>query len=432
MLQKHPETNGLPSQGESSVQAAAQTLHVLQAQFDLSGKLLFETQPGIWDEAALWVQSHDRAEEQAQVKRALKALSVVWVPTEQVTLVERFVPGKRRADWQNALPYALEESLAEPIEALHFVPLNRNAEGQVSVAIVTLERMRMWHEQLQQIGLVQAFLVADCFRIPPAQQAMALDKAPENGAASVENQNRQAWSVFQQSEQRILVRSGEYLGFAASPQWFEQMKQLSTQQQGEVDILPVDASQLSATCVLSQSAKRNSCAALNLRTGEFQIKSQSSAYWKVWQWPAVALLAVVVVYLLGVFMQTQQHREQALAYQTQTEALFKQRFPDVKRIINIQTQAKNGFQQSGGVAAGIGPGQLVKKLETAFAQYDKVQILRLDWRASSRQLSIQIQAPQVNDLQNLAQAVSAIQSSELKVKNVSQTQAEGVLYVDAN
>lgn len=431
MLQKHPETNGLQSQGESPKQAVAQTLHVLQAQFDLSGKLLFETQPGIWDEAALWLQSHDRNEERDQVKRALKALSVVWVPSEQITLVERFVPGKRRADWQSALPFALEESLAEPVETLHFVPLNRNAEGQVSVAIVTLERMRMWHEQLQQIGLVQAFLVADCFRIPPAQQATDLEQVPDNGHA-VENQNQQAWSVFQQSEQRILVRSGEYLGFAASPQWFEQMKQLSSQQQGDVKILPVDASQLSDTCVLSQSVTRNPCAALSLLTGEFQIKSQSSAYWKLWQWPAVVLLALVVVYLLGTFMQTQQHREQALAYQIQTERLFKERFPDVKRIINIRAQAKSGFQQSGGLSASIGPGQLAKKLETAFAQYDKVQILRLDWRASSRQLSIQMQAPQVNDLQNLAQAVSALQSSELKVKNVSQTQAEGVLYVDAN
>ncbi|MDX1347649.1 MAG: type II secretion system protein GspL [Thiomicrorhabdus chilensis] len=431
MLQKHPETNGLQSQSESVKQAAAQTLHVLQAQFDLNGKLLIETQPGTWDEAALWVQSHDRPEERAQVKRALKGLSVVWVPTEQVTLMQRFVPGKRRADWQNALPFALEESLAEPVEALHFVPLNRDAEGLVSVAIVTLERMRIWHEQLQQIGLEQALLVADCFRIPPAQQVLDSNKGEANNHF-VENENQQAWSVFHESDQRILVRSGEYVGFAASPQWFEQMKQLSSQAQGNIEILPVDANQVSATCTLSQSVSRNPCAAFNLRTGAFQVKSQSSAYWKVWQWPAVVLLAVVGVYLISIFLQAQHHREQALAYQVQTERLFKERFPDVKRIINIRTQAKSGFQQSGGVFAGIGPGQLAKALESAFSQHDKVQIQRLDWRASSRQLSIQLQAPQVTDLQKLAQAVSAIQSSELKVKNVSQTLAEGVLYVDAN
>lgn len=431
MLQKHPEKNDLQLQGKSSKQAVAQTLHVLQAQFDLSGKLLLETQPGTWDEAALWVQSHDRPEERAQVKRALKALAVVWVPTEQVTLMQRFVPGKRRSDWQNALPFALEESLVEPIEALHFVPLNRSAEGQVSVAIVTLERMRMWHDQLQQMGLEQALLVADCFRIPPAQGVTSSDKDSGSGD-SADIESRQAWSVFHESEERILVRSGEYLGFAASPQWFEQMKQLTSQHQGDIEISPLDASQLSDTCILTQSAARNPCATFNLRTGAFQIKSQGSAYWKVWQWPAVVLLVLVAVYLLGIFLQAQHHREQAMAYQSQTERLFKERFPDVKRIINIRTQAKSGFQQSGAAFAGVGPGQLAKNLETAFAQYDKVEIQRLDWRASSRQLAIQLQAPQVSDLQKLAQAVSAIQSSELKVKNVSQTLAEGVLYVDAN
>jgi len=321
----------------------------------------------------------------------------------------------------NALPYALEESLSEPVESLHFVALNRDADGEVSVAITSKERMQSWVEQLQSIGLAHAWLVADCFQVSVAQ----------NPSENTE----QAWSVCQQlipdQVPRYIVRTSEFSGFAGSESWFEQVKHIQQRQQPDLAIENIRA--LSGTCQSSQSTNRKPCQVFNLRTGKFQVSSQESVLLSLWKWPLILFGLLIVVYLLGVSIQTQQHSQQVEAYQTQTEALFKQRFPDVKRIVNIQTQAKTAFAKEGSqLEPGVGPSQLAKKVESVFKKYPTVKIQRLDWKDSSAKLAIRMQAPQVSALQNLAKEVKTIQSSELKVSNVSQTLAEGVLYVDAN
>ncbi|MBN2865070.1 MAG: hypothetical protein JXK16_03615 [Thiotrichales bacterium] len=398
-------------------------LDAMQCKFDLAGKLWLQLNQADWQEAAFVLQAQ---KDNLAIKKALAKVKVVWVPTEQVTLMSQFVPGKRKQDWLTALPYSLEESLAEPVENLHFVVLNRDSAGLVSVAIISKVRMQHWVEQLQMMGLGHVQLVADCFQLPTSHNhtqnaAYKTDEASEDAIP--------VWSVFHETDQRSLVRTGEYSGFAGSPDWYQQLLQLQTQLQGEIQTQPIPA--LSATCQ-SNAVNRNPCQIFNLRTGVYQPRSQQAGLLNLWMWPSVLLGLFLVVYLVGLSVQTQKMQSQAQAYQTQTEALFKQRFPEVKRIINIRTQAKTAFQKNANSAEqGLGPSQLITFVEPLFKKYPTIQIKQLDWKDRSAQLAITLQAPQVSALQNLAKEIKAIQPSELKVKNVSQTVAEGVLYVDA-
>jgi|GEM_PF-2310164 len=391
------------------------TLDAMQCKFDLAGKLWLQLNHAQWQEAAFVLQAQA---DNSAIKKALAKVKVVWVPTEQVTLMSQFVPGKRKQDWMTALPYSLEESLAEPVESLHFVALNRDSAGLVSVAIISKTRMQHWVEQLQMMGLGQVQLVADCFQLPTEQSSA---QPNDEDATPV-------WSVFNEA-QRCLVRTGPFSGFAGSPDWYQQLLQLQTQLQGEIQTQSITA--LSATCQ-SGTVNRNPCQLFNLRTGIYQPRSQQAGLLSLWLWPSALLGVLMVVYLLGLGVQTQKITMQAQAYQDQTEALFKQRFPDVKRIINIRTQAKTAFQKNANSAEqGSGPSQLITLVEPLFKKYPSIKIQQLDWRDRSAQLAITVQAPQVSALQGLAKEVKALQSSELKVKNVSQTVAEGVLYVDA-
>ena len=399
-------------------------LDAMQCKFDLAGKLWLKLNQAEWQEAAFVLQAHSN---DIALKKALSNVSVVWVPTEHVTLMEQFVPGKRKQDWLAALPYSLEESLAEPVESLHFVVLNRDEGGLVSVAIVSKNRMQQWITQLQVMGLAHVQLVADCFQVPVA------DKTNQQSTEDPSDSSSIAWSVAlpkpNQQDQRCLVRTGDYSGFAGSMEWYQQILELQTQLQGTIE--PQEAEARLTQCERSVSS-RNPCQKFNLRTGIYQARSQQAGLLSLWLWPSILLGLVAVVYLLTLSFQTQQAQAQTQAYQTQTEALFKQRFPEIKRIINIQTQAKTAFQQGAqNTEAGIGPSFLINQVEPIFKKYPIIQIKRLDWKASSGQLAITLQAQQVSVLQNVTKEVQASQSAELKVKNVSQTLAEGVLYVDA-
>ncbi len=394
-------------------------IDAMQCKFDLEGKLWIKVNQSEWQEAAFVLQTQGA---ESAIKKALAKVKVVWVPTEQVTLIQQFVPGRRKQDWLNALPYALEESLAEPVEGLHFVALNRNSAGLVDAAVVSKARMLNWVEQLQEMQLDHALLVADCFQV---------ELNPAVTVADSESQSQQAWSVYQDGTQRHLVRTGEYAGFAGSAQWYQQLKQIATQSGG--DIATQTVTRLTDSCHINQISSRNPCQAFNLRVGEFPVRSQQSGTWLRLKWPVVLLLLLLIVYLVGLHLQTEQHRQQAQAYQSQTEALFKERFPEVKRIVNIQVQAKARFAgESPAGSVQSGPSQLARQLEGVFKKYPSIKIKRLDWKASSAQLAVHIQSAQVAALQNLLNEVKQTQSAELKVNNVSQTLAEGVLYVDAN
>lgn len=421
MLQKHPEK--IPFNASDKV--SDEGLSNPDLQFDLDGKLLIKIPSGEWQEVALFHPEMDEA-----TKQSLARVNVVWVPTEQVTLMRCFVPGRRRSDWLNALPYALEELLSEPVEQLHFAPLHRDAQGMVSVAVVSKNRMHQWVEQLERLELNQAQLVADCFKLSPAEPVQAFEKqTKEDGGEGAEHSV--SWSVYRQNSGRILVRTSEFSGFAATPEWFEQMKALEAIHHSDLSV--IDSHHLADDCVGQTAGARQPCRSFNLRQGQFQSRVHGNQDWMQWRWPLGGLALFLIVYLAGVTMQAQQYRDQAQVYRAQTEALFKARFPEVKRIINIRTQAKSALARTSGQAEKhSGPSELVHKIEGAFAQYQSVRIVRLDWKAAGDQLSLKITAPQVGLLQDLTQTVQQKASANLKVKNVSQSQAEGVLYVDAN
>lgn len=412
----------------------------MQCKFDLAGKLWLKQGSAPWQEASFVLQAQG---EEGAFKKTLASVKVVWVPTEQVSLLAQFVPGKRKQDWLAALPYALEESLAEPVESLHFVVLNRTSQGLVSVAVVSKSRMQQWVEHVQLMGLGQVQLVADCFQVAVAQPKKQADSSPSDSDGA---QSEQAWSLFKTDEARCLVRTGEYSGFAGSLEWYQQLVQLHTQRHGEIDVHKVDSvSQHCQTGALSQTAPRQPCQAFNLRTGAYQARSQQAGLLKRWLWPALLLGLAVLVYLAGIVLQTEQRNAQAQAYQAQTEALFKQRFPEVKRIVNIQAQAKSAFnKRANSSEQAVGPSQLIQQVDPLFTKHPTIQVRRLDWRAGSGQLAISVQAPNLSTLQALvgdaSDSASGTQASqmakdgkrapmELKVKNVSQTLAEGVLYV---
>ncbi|MBD3767923.1 MAG: hypothetical protein IE928_08250 [Gammaproteobacteria bacterium] len=403
---------------------------VLQARFDLQGTLWFELPDG-WQTAEEWwalqAVPNDKADkaDKATLRSRLAMLTTVWVPSEQVSLLAEVVPGKRRADWLTALPFAFEEKLAEPLESLHLVVLNRQANAKVSIAAVAHVRMRQWVEALQRNGLEKAALVADCFQVPVAASLteIASDEAVDSTYGA-------HWAVFEQSAQpwsesaRVLVRCAEFGGFACQPAWWKHLQSLQPEIQFENT--PVDALQITLPVAVAKT--------INLRSGHYAPQS-TARIGRFWYWPAVAAAALVVSYLATLHIQTRFAQQEAALYEAQSVALFKARFPEVKRIVNLRAQAKSAFMQTAEPNSQQGPMQIVKLIEAPFQTANQVQLQRLEWKSAAGQVSLQVSATQVQHLQALQQALQAVQGLkqvELKVRNVSQTQAEGVLYVAAD
>ena len=93
---------------------------------------------------------------------------IVLVPSAEVLTTTVDIPVKG-AKLLAALPFALEEYLAQDIEDLHFAAGTKRSSGRTPVSVVANERMQEWLAALEYAGIVPDSIVAESYglaRIP--------------------------------------------------------------------------------------------------------------------------------------------------------------------------------------------------------------------------------------------------------------------------
>jgi general secretion pathway protein L len=119
--------------------------------------------------------------------------ATVLVPTEQVRLLAVDLPLSSRAKRLEALPFAVEDLIAEPADSVHLALGAEIAPKRYLVGVVRHEVMAAWAEAAEAAGLGHAALVPDALALPrPGEGQWAVELAAD----------------------RALVRSGDGTGFA--------------------------------------------------------------------------------------------------------------------------------------------------------------------------------------------------------------------------
>lgn len=123
------------------------------------------------------------------------APATVLVPSESVLLLAVDLPIANRAKRIAALPFAIEDRIADPIDAVHMALGAEIAPQRYLVAVVRHALMLQWVEAADAAGLGHAAMVPDALALP----------VPEAGE----------WSA-EAGDGRVLVRTGDGIGFATS------------------------------------------------------------------------------------------------------------------------------------------------------------------------------------------------------------------------
>ncbi len=106
---------------------------------------------------------------------------VVLVRSENVLLLSvELPPIASAAKRRGALPFAIEDRVAEPLDKLHVALGAELAPNVFLVGIVRHDLMRRWVARLELTGLHHAALVPDCLSLPrPAPGHWAVDQAAD-------------------------------------------------------------------------------------------------------------------------------------------------------------------------------------------------------------------------------------------------------------
>lgn len=153
--------------------------------------------PAAAPRAGLWRLVAGRAE---AVDPDYDSSATLLVPCEQLLLSAVPLPLPSRAKRLAALPFALEEQIAEPIDAVHIALGDAAGDGRWLAGVVRHAVMRDWLAQAEAAGLGKAAFVPDALTLP----------VPGDGR----------WTVAAAGG-RVLVRTADGAGFALAEAAFD-------------------------------------------------------------------------------------------------------------------------------------------------------------------------------------------------------------------
>lgn len=206
--------------------------------------------------------------------------ATILVPTEQVRLLAVDLPLSSRARRLEALPFAIEDQIAEPAESLHLALGAEIAPKRYLVGVVRREVMEHWVALAEAGGLGHAAMVPDVLALPAG------------GADSW-------WALVKGN--RVLVRTGE--GGFAGPVPLLKTAYEAAPHRSDLDVavagdappdgsLPEGWKVDGAGYTAREMVERLADAPLDLRQGAYAIRrAGASRFWKRAGW-IVAIGAV--------------------------------------------------------------------------------------------------------------------------------------------
>jgi general secretion pathway protein L len=319
-----------------------------------------------------------------------------------------------------AVPFAVEEQLAEDPESLHFAVNRGDPVGEVGVAAISRRTLTDLLNELAEHGLVAVRAVPDALLLP--WQEGQISVLLEAG--------------------RALVRYGDHAAAALEADTIDSwLGLLLNNLAGRPDKIVVYASDHSVAAIdwplpSENAAAENTTSALlatglartdfNLLQADFAPQlSQDQA--PRWQWPALAASAAVLLALVVNFTELQNLKSSSERLDQAIESRFHEAFPQVQRLQDPIIQAERELQRlrGGPAAARDDFVRLLSGVTATISARPGLTLTSLRYR--NRQMQLELEAASIDELEQLQQVAetagltATLQSARLGADGVSGT-----------
>jgi general secretion pathway protein L len=379
----------------------------------------------------------DQLKDFSQQRRVVCLLDGSHVLLDQVSLPA----GRNRRKLIQAIPFALEEDLAEDLGDLHFAlgkeqlveaandddpEAAATKQINIPVAIIAREKLQNCLHILAEAGLKPHTLLPDHLALPLAEGQ---------------------WHVLIHGD-RAIVRTGPQTGFscdldnlsvvldAALDQISEHPQQIQvwnhnqtpfvlTLQHTDIE-LNVTQTDQAPLATLARGFRKE--AQINLLQGEFARTEEYGKLFKNWLVPAALLGAWILIALLiktSAYIQLKNNSDEL---QAQIIDTYQQVFPDSKNLTNPRQQLKARLDSLGGG----GDSPLLQLLNATAAQINSVanaRIRSLDFNGAA--LDIELQIAEVQQLEQMRQQLQNLGvSAEIRSADTEGDRVTGKLRLE--
>jgi len=399
----------------------AETL-ILHCQ-DLAGPVTWCVQGGLQT-----LTGSGSLEEAARLAKGRRVMALI--PAGEALLTQVAIPTKNRQRLLQAIPFALETELTQDVELLHFAVGATQADNITPVVVISRIRIEKWLSTLESQGIEPLGLYLDLLALP----------LPAEG-----------WSLLDEGEQ-LQIHSGEHAGFCADRENAPDLLQIAIQQAGDnapkrISVYALEAappapalpdgvefqpivleSREALTALLAKQLQEKP--PINLLQGDYKKVDRFTLQWKRWL-PAAVLAGVALLLSLTLnildyyhYLSTSQQLEQ------QIQQVFRQAFPEIKRVIDPKVQMEQQLKALRGGQMG-GAAQFAALFTPSAAVIKSSSDTRLE-SISFRdgQLDLQLTIKELQTLEKLKQAIEEKSLAvEIRAANASGNQVTSHLRI---
>ncbi|MEE8235907.1 MAG: type II secretion system protein GspL [Gammaproteobacteria bacterium] len=343
---------------------------------------------------------------------------IVLVPATRVLRLRAEIPLRSMGRILQALPFALEEQIAQDVDTLHFAASERDAGGQIPVAVVDKESMQQWTEQLRGAGIDAYGMYADSDGIAalPATTTLLLETdcallRDQHGNTTVGDPASldlmlelfMAGDGNAPDEENTRPEPINLLVFCEPEQHDENLavwERLRTRLESvDIKVLGDGALPKLATHIVASPG-------VNLLQGAYARRSDYAAIWPYWRAAAILLLALfgLTLAVKGAGLVSMERQETRLDQAAET--ILRNNFPDVRQVRDPwgQLQSQLNIAERGAAGTATDFIDALKTLAEAAAEIQEITMETVNYRNGI--LTLRLQAPSVDSLDRLQQLVS--------------------------
>ncbi len=367
---------------------------------------------------------------------------IVLVPSAEVLTTSIDIPIKSGARLHAALPYALEEHVAEDVEKLHFAAGTRRSSGKIPVAVVNRERLAEWIEWLAAVGIEPSAMIPENFglaRIPGTisllvakDQVMINDGAdtelvmegasPGDALAAIGAMDENTGHDDSESDEPPATAMPRHVLVFCEPEYEERYQHdwLAIRHEMEsvdVNLLPDGVLPRLAVTVATG-------AGINLLQGDFGTGTEYSGLFKPWRYAAILLLAFGLVGIAAKATDYYLLKRQEAELKQQFEAEYRQISPGAASVSDPARLVQSLKARDGNSGAAPVFLQTLEQLGRALQQNKDARIDAISFRAGV--VDVRLNAPNVSTLDNIQRVIgesgqfeAAIQSTDQDGERVS-------------
>lgn len=366
--------------------------------------------------------------------QAAGARVTVLVPGEDVLLAQANLPEMKGQKLARAVPFALEEQLAEDVEDIHVAIGGRDAHGRLANAVVLRQTIDSWLTRLKKAGLHPEVLSTEVFGVSwDSDNGKITWSLVIDGLHAILRTGKQSGLAFDVENlvpviQAALNEAGDALPSSLSvvicgdelfdaPANKDELIALCAEHSVEATFQQFDGS---CSLLLAQGFDENN--AINLLQGDYSRKEQVGKLLRPWK-PALILVAAWIVLQVGVLgVDYVRLSSLASSQQGEIESIFKEAMPG-SRLVKGSEKARieEALKKLRGGSDNRGLLGLLASAGKIFKETNGIRLRSMRFKDFKLDVDFEI-----NDLQSLDVLKQRLTSEAgLKVDIVSASQRNG-------